>query len=357
MQVKKMKIEDDLRYPTVAAINSYLERFHVDGLNLLLEGQAAPDFPLEKACDIIYSFELTGQIDRVTPAGARAFLAHANRWHWAADLNDVPENAPRASVHLTAYVLGALRLLKIAGHRFPDGIAQGSWRLSELFNDTLLPIWPKRYSHHSWRVSHWIGGTASILQSLWVLAPDRCATSGAPPTNALLERADGLVNPSTGLLKCYRSEVMQRLFKYLYRLRHDPAAGEVGGIVHLHWVNYSEGRLPYVGAEGLFSRAANLYAKQPFMEKTPFCLDFDIVQILRTYGPESLRENFIQDRAKRFIEDIDLFFMDQLDDSYALHKLPGALATQHEAAMILNLDEFGASSLQPIDIIMKAGWI
>ena len=173
----------------------------------------------------------------------------------------------------------------------------------------------------------------------------------------VLTAADRLVNPRNGLLKCYSSEFAQRVFKALYRIRHDPEAGEVGGIVHLHWVNYATGRTPFKAAAPLFDRARKLYWKAPFLEKTPYCLDFDIVQILRTSAPDRLTDPQILDRAKRFIDDIDLFFSTSLDEHYALHKLPGALATQHEAALILGLDKFGSSDLRPIDIIKKAGWI
>lgn len=343
---------------SIKSINAYLDGHHQACLHLVEQGLADEHVPLEAACDMVYALELTGQIARISPAGANAFLAHANRWIWAGQLNAAPAGATSINVHLSAYVLGAIRLLTNAGHQFAEPIFRpDAWRLSDLLDESGLPRWPRAWSHHSWRVSHWVGGSASIVQSLWHLAPQECVARGVPAVAKVLQEADRLINPTTGLLKCYNSEIVQTIFKALYKIRHDPLAGEVGGIVHLHWVNYGAGRLPYKAASQLFDRAKVLYKKSPFLETVPFCLDFDIVQIVRTSAPSDKLDAAGEKRAQRFIDDIELFFSTKLDENYSLHKLPGALATQHEAAMILGVESFGSSKIKTTDIIKHAGWI
>jgi hypothetical protein len=338
---------------------AYLERHHGAALALVRDGSPAADLPLQDACDVIYSLVLIGREDLPSKAGAQAFAAHANRWRLAGGLNAALPDAPSAVVHLTAYVLGALRLLREAGHDVSaDVLNAPEWRLDALFDAQHRPRWPKRYSHHNWRVSHWIGGAPSILFNLWALAPEEAARRGAPSVETVLQAADTLVDPRTGLLRCYKSDLLQQAFRTLYRVRHDPDLGDVGGIVHLHWVNYAADRTPYKASRPLFEKSAALLERRPFMESTPYCLDFDIIQIVRTAAssPSDL-EGPVQVRSAEFIADIDRFYADKLDEAYNLHRLPGALATQHEAALILQTDRVEPLGVPPVDIMRRAAWI
>ncbi|MDG2528272.1 hypothetical protein [Caulobacter endophyticus] len=336
----------------------YLEEHHHSALELLVKGRPAPDLALQDACDVVYTLELIGQTGLIGPDGAQAFWDHARRWRLAGGLNAAAPDAPSANVHLTAYALGALRLL--LSHDLPVArplFAVDGWKISDLLDADARPKWPKKWSHHSWRVSHWIGGSASIVLSLWVLDPAGAERRGVPAVDSVLKAADSLIDPRTGLLKCYKSDLVQKGFRALYRLRHDPDAGDVGGIVHLHWVNYATGRLPYKAAAPLFERSVAVSHNQPFIESAPYCLDFDIVQIIRTSaaGPDLPDQQ--KARAAAFIDDIARFFETRLNGGYALHKLPGALATQHEAALILGQAELAPLGIAPIDIIKRAGWI
>lgn len=338
---------------------AYLERHHGQAIALVRDGTAAAELPLQDACDVVYSLVLIGRGDLLSAAGARAFAEHANRWRLAGGLNAAPAEAPKAIVHLTAYVLGTLRLLREAGHDVSAQVLNApAWSLGELFDDQNRPRWPKRYSHHNWRVSHWIGGAPSILFNLWSLAPEKAAAQGAPAIETVLEAADTLVDPRTGMLRCYRSDVLQQAFRALYRVRHDPDLGDVGGIVHLHWVNYAADRRPYKASRPLFEKSAALLERRPFMEGTPYCLDFDIIQIVRTSAADSEALNGpVAKRSAEFIDDIDRFYVDKLDESYGLHRLPGALATQHEAALILKADRVEPLGIAPTDIMRRAAWI
>src|SRR5262249_50286767 len=154
--------------------------------------------------------------------GAEAFATSAGRWRLAGGLNAPPGQRQAASVHLTAYVLGSGALWKAAGDDISSELVGASnRRLHELFGDEVRPRWPAKWSHHSWRVSHWIGGAPSILLSLHRLAPDRCRTQGVPALADVLAASDALVDGETGLLRAYRSRFLQSMFRAAYRLRHD----------------------------------------------------------------------------------------------------------------------------------------
>lgn len=337
---------------------AYLRQHHRDALALVTGGQPADEIPAQDVNDVVYALSLIGRAELLTSAGADAFAAHVGRWRLAGGLNAPADPRQSASVHLTAYILGATNLLRAAGHDVsPAVVTARRWRLHELFDDNLRPRWPAKWSHHSWRVSHWIGGAPSILLSLNRLTPERCRDEGAPGLADVLAASDALVDGGTGLLKAYRSRLLQSVFRTAYRVRHDPEVGDVGGIVHLHWINYATGRLPYKAADALFERAMALLERTPFIERTPYCLDFDVVQIARTAAPATALNGDLRARARRLAADLSTFFETRLTGDYGLHRLPGALAAQHECALITGTPEVQGLQTPPLDIIRAAGWI
>jgi len=340
----------------VGRVLDYLEAHHPSALRLVTTGAPGDDVAMQDACDVVYTLALLGRTDLLTAEGAAAFAISVGRWRLAGGLNAPPGHRQAASVHLTAYVLGSTALWRAAGFDISiELVAAPEWHLHELFDDELRPRWPATWSHHSWRVSHWIGGAPSILLSLHRLAPDRCRTQGVPALADVLAASDALVDGETGLLRAYRSQFLQSMFRAAYRLRHDPQVGDVGGVVHLHWVNYAAGRLPYKAAGALFQRAVALLERTPFIERTPYCLDFDVIQIVRTAAPSP--SSLDRERARRLAADISHFFEAGLTADYRLHRLPGALATQHECALITGDRSVDGLDMAPLDIIQAAGWI
>jgi hypothetical protein len=304
--------------------------------------------------DLIYSYHLIGA---PLPREEVTVLLDLVK---AAPLAGTGAGESALTVHNTAYLLGAVNLLGDADRVAAEALlAQRAWDLGKLFDlQTKLPRWPWYYSHHSWRVSHWIGGAPSVLKSLWARIPAYCESRSWPRTEQILIACDRLVDARTGLLRAYDSDLLQIAFRNLYRLRHDPAAGDVGGVVHLHWVNYTEGRLPYKAAQGLHQRAWSVMQRAPFIEGTPYCLDFDIVQIVRTTLPQgSAVPPPIRKRADQYARDVYSFFGAGLTGNYGLHRLPGALATIHECALITGETVAYDLGIAPIDIIKDANWI
>jgi hypothetical protein len=97
--------------------------------------------------------------------------------------------------------------------------------------------------------------------------------------------------------------------------------------------------------------------RAPFIEAVPYCLDFDVVQIVRTTAHGTALPSVVIQRAGRYASDILQFMQEGLDHSYALHKLPGALATVHECALICAREDVFGIAPKPVDIIREAFWL
>jgi hypothetical protein len=260
--------------------------------------------------------------------------------------------------HLTAYLLASLNLLALQGADYRAKVL-GSIKLDLnvlIDQQTFLPKWPAKWSHHTWRVSHWIGGIPSILLNFARHDPNKQVDEQL--VYKVLEACDkNILQPKSGLMKAYNSEFLQQLFRLLYRLRHNPEHGDIGGLVHIHWINHVMGR-PYVASDQLVTTCMKHMRAKPFFEKVPYCLDFDYVQLVRTALEQkpSSNNDVIKKRILEFRQDLTSFFTAIPYDGYSLHKLPGALATLHEACLLLKSD-IPDLKIQPIDIIKQAYWL
>lgn len=351
-------------------ILDYLREHHRQAWSLLIEGSqphSADDIALQDLNDVIYSLYFLGWPVEPGPTGAEALVDFLASTSLAGGLNG-PTSKPSLSVHGTAYLLSALALLKSRGHDLFDNVMTSNpWRLDDLIDPaSLLPKWPSKWSHHNWRVSHWVGGSVSILNELARHKPAAYQANEGPDVGKVLAATDRLIDDRSGVLKCYRSRLLQLAFRQAYRLRHDPMLGDIGGVVHIHWVNYANNRA-YKSGQQLFDRASDvMLTRRPFMEVVPYCLDFDIVQIVRTSMPKGLpvdEGSALKARARAYAADILAFLSTRLDADYALHKLPGALATLHECALIdrsISLAELGGAEsghAWPKDIMSEVSWL
>jgi hypothetical protein len=336
---------------------TYLDRTARDALSFwtVPESSSRPD--VLSACDTLYSLKLIGRMDLLAwDAGARFAILLSG--HTLAGGIGKGSGQP-LGVHKTAYALGVLNLL--AAHGQPvqrDALREHGWQNHELLDARHRPRWPWYFTHHAWRVGHWIGGIPAIVLSLWRLVPELAAQNRLPPPSVVLHSSDALIDGKTGLFRAYKLPVLQRAFRGLYRFRHDPDAGDLGGIAHLHWGNYAAGRLPYKAAPALFDRTWSLLQRRPFMESVPYCLDFDIAHLARTSIPDGDRRGRqLRARMRDYAGDICDFYDTRLDDGYALHKLPGGLAALHECALAEDLHEVPALGVAPVDVAREAYWI
>ncbi|MDX2236156.1 MAG: hypothetical protein NW203_01195 [Hyphomonadaceae bacterium] len=344
--------------PLHNAIVAYLRAHHSAAHAFWTEPGCAQVAPLQDLCDALYVLRLLPD-DRIAPDANARFADALSRFNLAGRAG--PAGAPRLSVHATAYALGALTLLRtLDGASFPDHLHPRHWSFDALVSPTThTPRWPRRWSQHSWRVSHWIGGAPSILLALREAFADAYTSSGGPDVAAVLHAADALLDRGSGFLHPYRSDALHAAFNFAYGLRHNPIAAELGGVVHLHWVNYACRRMPFVAAPALHAACAKLLiGRRPFIEHTPYCLDFDIVHLLRTSAPHPTTPSGpLRDRIALMQQDLQRFFETSLDATYTLHRLPGALAALHECALLLNAPAVSGLAMAPRDIILTAYWL
>ena len=316
------------------------------------------DIPWQDHADIIYTYRFLDLQDTLSPVAAEKYLnavADATLYGRPIGDND-PKDAPNA--HMTAYILGAAKLIENAlDMSLPDRTFDG-WKIDQIIDPaTKAPLYPKAWAHHIWRVSHWIGGGPSILFNLarWG------KVDGVDPAlvDKVLAAAEAhLLDPKSDLLRPYKSKLVQMLFRKAYKIKHDPEIADIGGVVHLLWVYHASER-PYRNAKPLFDKSwLHMHEETPFMESVPYCLDFDIVQLVRTAHPEGTP--FPQDvaqRSQKYIQDTMDFLAALPDEGYSLHKIPGALATMHEAAFMTSDDKVPGLDVARVDIIKEAGWL
>jgi hypothetical protein len=253
--------------------------------------------------------------------------------------------------HLTAYLLGALNLLEASGFECRETTLRSiKFELRLLINESdYLPLWPKMWSHHSWRVSHWIGGIPAIM--LTVARHSPTSPFSEDVVLKVLESIDkNLIFSKSGLLRAYKSELIQHVFRLLYRLRHNPAHGDIGGLVHIHWVNYATGR-NYINPKMLIDVCIEHLSCDGFLESYPYCLDFDYIQLVRTLIPQiaDYRVTEINKVFESYRTNLEKFLENIPTEGYTIHKLVGAMATYDEIKLIYRE--------KSTDIINSAYWL
>lgn len=341
-------MKNSLRANTI----NYLQKHHEAILKYWQSGRGdLPNTSIEAHCDLVYTLVLLGMRDTISQEAVRAFAYALNKRNLPGFLPVSVEKA--ILVHNFAYALGAINL---ASHNKADDynvVLDG--RVTDLPSiidlKTKRPLFPKKWAHHSWRVSHWIGGIPSIILSI-----SQSESNRAPEFSAVFEMvrdaADSYVDVNTGLLRTYNSALVQAVFRRLYAARHDPDLGNLGGVAHLLWIDHAIDR-SYIGLDALYQQSSRLFQKHaPFMEGTPYCLDFDIVQIIRTAGEQLGRQETANvARARQMMADIETFYDAELSAEYSLHRVPGALATWHECGLIADPDA------RYFDVIKAGYWL
>lgn len=335
----------------------YLNEEYNDVVQFWLDGCSMQrSRSIQDHCDFLYAVYLIGEQDHLKESSIDSFLDYISTIEligWS----QKRATGPRIGIHNTAYLFGALNLLPIdKGAAYERVLRDKTFSPSALFDSQYVPIYPRRWSHHSWRVSHWLGGAPSILMSV-----ERSASNYSNVTAGLAskvrEATTPLINPHNGLIVAYKSKILQKTFRALYTLRHNALLADIGGIAHILWIDHAMSRR-YTAVNEIYEQSSRLFsANRPFMEKVPYCLDFDVVQALRT-SAEQLGGGTEQDRkrALEMMTSIEAYFESPMSP-YTLHKLPGALATYHECGLLLGMDRLPGVNSTPIDIIKVAHWL
>lgn len=339
------------------SINKYLE-VSVPDINEFWLGGAETTWDyakLQKHVDFIYIKVLIGETQYLDKKAVDKYSDVIKRLPLTGRSNSDNSMLP----HLSAYVLASTNLLDDAGFDVRDNVLSSiDLDVNSLIDtDTYLPKWPSKWTHHTWRVSHWIGGIPSILLTFSQHDPKKQVPMDL--VEKVLNACDShIIDPVTGLMKAYKSEFIQRIFRFVYQLRHNPNHGDIGGLAHIHWLNHVLSRR-YQATDALIDRCIKDLDSYPFLERVPYCLDFDYVQLLRTSLEQAPHKKnpFILNRISDFNRDVSGFLKNIKSENYTLHKLPGALATLHETNIILERDYVEGLDLPPVDIIKKANWL
>lgn len=339
---------DDLPETLIA----HMKLVNPHGMAFWLQGIGDPeDADPQDHADIVYSMYLMGRADQLNGDAAQQY----QRWlalQPLAGRTSIRANV-RINVHLSAYLLSTSRLLDKLGHPPVPDLYDG-WQPRVLVDATGLPRWPRAWSHHVWRVSHWIGGAPSILLHLAHAPIPNCV--GESDVRLALSRCeDQVILSENGALKPWRSKIIQRCFRRVYRFRHDPDAAEIGGIVHLLWI-YHALDMPIVGAEQLHKKAIKILWRKPIIENVPYCLDFDIVQVARLTQPKGDSGELVA--LAQGMADAIIAYLSAPPSDYTLHRLPGAYAALHECALITGQVVPGtAAHEKPLDVIKDTYWL
>ncbi len=304
--------------------------------------------------DYVYSAFLLGKEDLISPEAVEKYIAYSS----SAPYYGCKKKSHQLLPHTTAYSFGTLNILDAMGYKATEKVFSSmEFDTSKIIRPKSgLPHWPAKWAHHTWRVSHWIGGGPAILLNILRNAKKKEFGEGYI-LDVLAECDRRIIDDKSGLLRAYKSESLQSIFRFLYSFRHDPEVGNIGGLVHLHWVNYSMGRV-FKSPQSLIDKCLRDTEKKPFLERYPYCLDFDYVQLLRVLSQQvKHREDEVASRIEEYEKDVFSFFQKPLPSQYSFHKLPGALAVLHEAALMRGSHEVLGIGIQPVDIIKKAYWL
>jgi len=122
------------------------------------------------ACDTLYSLNLIGRMDLLAADAGERFTGLLKDHSLAGGIGK--GSGPELGVHKTAYALGVLHILADSGQPVQEQVLRkDDWQKDKLLDEAHRPRWPWYFSHHAWRVGHWIGGIPAIVLSLWRLAP------------------------------------------------------------------------------------------------------------------------------------------------------------------------------------------
>lgn len=311
---------------------------------------------LVSACDLVYSLCLLHYPVDISSKAIEQFFNIVNSYCLYGTKIEANQ-AYEANAHLTAYILGTIQLLRA---EYPDQTASLQlnhvWNINAVLDKYNIPSFPAKFTHHSWRVSHWLGGVPSIILNLYRETNDKQYKQLFDTViNSIEERAI----TEKGLIKVHSSRLLHIVFRNMYKLRHDPQIGDIGGIVHILWMYHFTGRR-YKSLDNLLNYALELTLKQErFMESVPYCLDFDFIQLIRTCLEQ---QNELKNETKLFEQfrgNLISYLTTEMstDDRFSLHKLPGALATLHECELYLNKNPSNKNKYESIDIIKLAGWL
>lgn len=252
--------------------------------------------------------------------------------------------------HSTAYALATLELASgiVGSDLVPSAILR---KLAENidFNQAL----PKNFNLidklHVWKASHTFGGLSSIFELL--------CKRGLKHQNLVLNYYKETVGKD-GLWR-FANSLPQFIFDLLYKLRHDPKLALYGGAAHLYW--HFDDIPARVDIEMAAAQIISLYSESAILEKVPYCLDYDVLFILRTFYRHPNLSHKLKIEIDQIFDKVGrATYQFLINDNHLLwlHALPGLLATMQVACESQNFNDFlKQKSIVLEDPMERTSWL
>lgn len=254
-----------------------------------------------------------------------------------------PHNSKKShnKYHSTAYGLASLCLIsELTG----DKIDTAPLLTKVLSNLDVTRAMPENFSAvdklHVWRASHTFGGISAILEF--------AKAQGLIDSNSVLDSYIKSIN-KLGLWG-FSNPVFQLAFDVLYSIKHNPTYAKYGGAAHLYW--HMDTIPTTVDKERAIKAILKFYRNKTILEKIPYCLDYDVLFMLRLLCKSGGVSTQLTDKVNEVFFNVGCSLVEYLTNKNAdlwVHAYPGALA----AIEVCTFSSKFKSQLEASDIKLK----
>lgn len=189
-------------------------------------------------------------------------------------------------------------------------------------NINYLLAYPSKLTYldkvHMWRGSHTFGGIAALKQ--FCVKYELCDDNDVLDFYFSIIRNDAtwkLVNP-----------LISSLFDLLYQFKHNPSAAYYGAAAHLFWLKRDYSGLDRIDPNLSVTKLLDFYRKAEIIENVPYCLDYDLLYILRFLVVNFEIEKALHEQVLEVFYKVGvkiIYFLNNNQEMW-LHAFPGALA-------------------------------
>jgi hypothetical protein len=313
--------------------------------------------------DITYIYAILDLLDSESLKDVRSelirkILSFQNDQGWFED----HDKQHHSKVHTTAYALSALKLLSNDKYYELLNSIKPFIGLNNIINKNNLDYmfnvsFIERV--HFWRGSHIIGGIPAIVgilsengmtKKIDLKKPEEWLHDWAALYNDKMDINTGFWRLSP--------QVIQNVFDFLYKYKHNPEMAIMGGAAHLYWI-FEKINYKYDNAKNVIMKTITLQRESGLYDDYPYCIDFDanfIISRSLKYlkkddsGIKELALNALNKNRNAII--LWLCSKNPNDWYKRLHPLPGALAAIAEVEIHINNDND-----QYINVFDRVWWL
>jgi hypothetical protein len=278
-------------------------------------------------CDKVYSEYITG-ISLFTDS-ARKIAAQriVDCCDEKGIFHDVDDSKGHNVYHSISYHLSALKCLKHRGLPI-EGEISSSFIVNSLKDKMgLSPTLTFYEKTNFWRGSHKVGGLISSAILYNELFESELILSLPEYTNDWCSHWADTVN-NNGLWST-SNFLISFAFDIMYKIKHDPNLAKYGAAAHLYWVftylERSDLLLNKINKNEVIENILKIYSNNFILEKTPYCLDYDVIYIL-----DFVSKGSNSPEIDHVFENVGMAIFTYICNDTGVmwpHAFPGALAT------------------------------